>query len=127
MEWRYVIEGRPRSAKNSTQICVNRKTGQRFVRKSKAAGQWQDDAIRQLAQQRGRAKTLRGPVFVDYTVFQTADVADIDNLESALFDALKKARVIEDDKLITDHAGRKRIDRARPRFEIVIREVRDVA
>ncbi len=90
---------------------------------SDAAKKWQVDAIRQLTDQRkGKNRTtLRGPVFVEYRAYQTADIRDIDNIESALFDALKKALVIEDDKLIVDHRGRKFVSDT-PRIEIEIGE-----
>lgn len=123
----YVIEGRPVSGKNHTEIVLNRKTGKRFVRIGKRAREWQVDAIRQLVEQRGRRSTLRSPVYVEYVAYQTSDLADIDNLESALFDALKKALVIEDDKLIQDHRGRKAIDSLRPRFEITVRPLSEAA
>lgn len=123
----YCIEGRPVSGKNSTQIRVNRKTGGRFVTTSEAAKGWQAEAIAQLCNQRGRTRTIYGPVFVEYVAYQTADVCDIDNMESALFDALKKARVIEDDKLIQDHRGRKAIDTARPRIEVTVSAITEAA
>lgn len=123
----YVIDGRPVSGKNHTEIAINRATGQRFVRIGKRARQWQADAIRQLVEQRGRRRTFREPVYVEYIAYQTSDIADIDNLEAALFDALKKALVIEDDRLIHDHRGRKAIDALRPRFEVMIRKLGEAA
>jgi hypothetical protein len=63
----YVIEGRPVSGKNHTEIAFNRKTGKRFVRIGKNARNWQADAIRQLVFQRGRRRTLRAPVYVGST------------------------------------------------------------
>ena len=123
----YCIHGQPVSGKNSTQIRVNRKTGGRFVTTSDAAKTWQMEAVRQLVDQRGRTRTIYGPAYVEYVAYQTADTRDIDNMESALFDALKKARVIEDDKLIVDHRGRKAIDRENPRIEVTVRAIPDAA
>jgi Holliday junction resolvase RusA-like endonuclease len=116
----YVIEGRPRSGKNHTKRVYSRRLKRTITVISDAAAAWQLDAVRQISQQRGRAPTLHGPVYVEYTAFQSVDIADIDNMESALFDAIKKAGLIEDDKLIVDHRGRKAIDAMRPRFEFTI-------
>lgn len=116
----YTIEGIPISGKNSSQIAFNRKTGKTFVRSSKAAKAWQIEAIAQLSEQRGRQKTIDGPVYVEYTAYQPWDRCDIDNMEASLFDALKKALVIRDDKAIVDHRGRKAVDKARPRFEVTV-------
>lgn len=118
----FTINGVPVSGKNSQRIAVNRRTGQRFTLKSKAAAAWQQNAIAQLTQQRTgkRRHTLAGPVYVEYVAYQATDRCDIDNIEAALFDALRKAQVIEDDKLIVDHHGRKAIDRANPRIEVTV-------
>lgn len=113
------------SGKNHMAIRKNRKTGGRFIALGDVALGWQHEAIRQLVEQRGRTRTIYGPAYVEYVAYQTADVCDIDNMESALFDALKKARVIEDDKLITDHRGRKLIDRERPRIEVTVHAITD--
>ncbi len=120
----FCIEGNPVSGKNSVRIMQNRKTGNRFVTKSKAAASWQTSAIAQLTEQRkGKQRlTLRGPVFVEYRAYQKWDSCDIDNIEAALFDALKKAGVIEDDKMIVDHRGRKFVDAEKPRIEIELCE-----
>ena len=121
----FCITGVPVSGKNSTRIRINRKTGARFVSKSKAATEWQQSAIAQLTEQRKgtNRKTLRGNLYVEYRAYQKWDRCDIDNIESALFDALKKAKVIEDDKLIIDHRGRKFVDSENPRIEIELLEV----
>lgn len=120
--YRYVIEGTPVSGKNHMQPMVNRKTGKRFMKIGKVAQTWQDDAIRQLSEQRTneRRRTIDGTVYVEYIAYQPFDRCDIDNMESALFDALKKALVIRDDKLIVDHRGRKAVDKHRPRFEVIV-------
>jgi Holliday junction resolvase RusA-like endonuclease len=114
----YVIDGRPVSGKNHTKRVW--RGGRQYTVKSDAAAAWQVDAVAQLVKQRGRRPTLRSPVYVEYVAYQSADVCDIDNMESALFDALKKALIIADDALIHDHRGRKAIDRARPRFEVTV-------
>lgn len=114
----FVIEGRPRSGKNHMQPIWR---GKRMILvKSDAAAEWQASAVQQLVKQRGKRPTLRGPVYVEYTAYQTADVADLDNISSALFDALAKALVIEDDKLIVRQLGMKAIDRQNPRIEVLV-------
>jgi Holliday junction resolvase RusA-like endonuclease len=116
----YVIEGRPVSGKNSQRIAVNRETGNRFTLKSKAATAWNATATRQLIEQRGRRRKLAGALYVEYTAYQTADICDLDNITSALFDALKGI-VIEDDSMIVEYRARKAIDRVRPRIEVSVR------
>jgi Holliday junction resolvase RusA-like endonuclease len=125
----FVIMGNPVSGKNSTQILLNKKTGSRFVKKSKAASAWQDEAIAQLTDQRKgkNRKTLRGALYVEYRAYQKWDACDIDNIEAALFDALKKAGVIEDDKNIVDHRGQKFVCKDSPRIEIEILEIGEAA
>lgn len=118
----FTIQGVPVSGKNHMRPMVNRKTGKRFMKIGKVAEAWQVEAIRQLAEQRlaRRLKTMDGPLYVEYVAYQPWDRCDIDNMESALFDALKKALVIRDDSLIQDHRGRKAVDADNPRFEIFI-------
>ena len=116
----YSILGEPVSGKNHMQIRRNHRTGGRFIAIGDAAASWQVEAVSQLVRQRGRRPTIRGPVYVDYTAYQRTDRRDVDNIESALFDALAKARVIEDDLLIVDHRGRKAVDAARPRIEVSV-------
>ena len=120
----FCIAGVPVSGKNSSRIMFNKKTKSRFVIKSKAAAAWQADAIRQLTEQRKgtNRNTLRGNIYVEYRAYQKSDRCDIDNIEAALFDALKKAKVIEDDKNIVDHRGQKFISE-NPRIEIELLEV----
>lgn len=121
----YVIDGRPRSGKNHTQRVFSRKRGAFITVKSEASAAWQFEAIRQLSAQRleRRSATILGPVYVEYIAYQSADVADIDNIECALFDAIAKAGLIANDKNIVDHRGRKAIDRERPRIEVTVTEI----
>lgn len=116
----YVIEGVPRSGKNSTRQAVNRRTGRRFVLKSKAATEWLSSAEAQLIVQRGRRRPLAGPVQVELVAYQRADVCDVDNIASLVLDGLKGI-VIEDDKAVRVLIAHKLIDRVRPRVEVTIR------
>lgn len=115
----YVIDGIPRSGKNSTRQAVNRRTGRRFTLKSKAATAWLADATRQLVEQHGRRRKFTGPLRVHVECYQRADVCDGDNMQSLAWDALKGI-VIEDDKQFVKWSGGKQVDRVRPRVEITV-------
>jgi Holliday junction resolvase RusA-like endonuclease len=117
MKYEYVITGIPRSGKNSQQIM---RAGQRrFVRKSKAASQWLDDAFRQLKEQMGRRGALDGKVRVDIVLYQPSDRCDLDNMVSLVYDALK-GTVIGDDKHIVCGWNEKRVDKGNPRTEVTV-------
>jgi Holliday junction resolvase RusA-like endonuclease len=118
----YVIEGVPRSGKNSQRQAVNRRTGRRFVLKSKAASAWLDAAEAQLLVQRGKRKPLGGPLAIHVACYQRADVCDGDNMQALVWDALK-GLIVEDDKQFVEWSGAKDIDRVRPRVEVTIRQL----
>ena len=100
MSAHYVITGEPVSGKNHMQIRYNRRTKSRYVTKSDAASAWQISAVEQLLEQRGRRKTLRSEVSAELHVYQKNSRRDLDNVVSAVFDALTKAGLIEDDRQI---------------------------
>lgn len=118
---KYVVEGIPRSGKNSQRIAVNRATGKRFTLKSKAAKAWQTSAFAQLVTQRGRRKLVLGPCAVQLDIYQRADLCDIDNVTSLVLDSLNGV-IIGDDSDVVELVARKYIDRARPRVEILVTE-----
>jgi Holliday junction resolvase RusA-like endonuclease len=115
----YVIEGIPRSGKNSMRMMVNRRTGSRFVKKSKAATEWLAEATRQLIEQRGRRRKLDGPLVVEMDAYQKSDVCDLDNMIALCLDGLKGV-VIEDDSTVCRIVANKAIDKQRPRIEVRI-------
>lgn len=115
----YTILGIPRSGKNSTRQCVNKRTGRRFTMKSKAATEWLASATAQLIEQRGRRRKLDGPLSIHVACYQRADVCDLDNMQSLAWDALK-GLVVEDDSLFVRCSAEKHIDRANPRVEITL-------
>lgn len=127
MTHRYVIQGEPVSGKNSQQIRFNRRTGARYITKSDAAAGWQVDAVAQLVKQRGRRKTMQGAVRVEFVAWQRSKTRDLDNIAAALFDALKKARVIGDDAQITELAARKYTDPEDPCIEITLTPAQETA
>lgn len=118
----FIIDGEPVSAKNSQQIRHNRH-GRPFIAKSDAAAEWQLNAIGQLSVQRtrGRLATIRGDCAVSFTAYQRQK-RDIDNIASALFDALKKAKVIGDDMDITKIKDAEKITdpECEPRIEVTV-------
>lgn len=74
---------------------------------------------KQAYDQRGRGPMLRGPVRADAVYYQRANVCDGDNMESAMWDAIKTV-LIEDDKHIVAWSGIKLVDRANPRIEVTL-------
>lgn len=122
----YVVTGEPRSGKNSQRI-VKRPNGQRFTIKSKAAAEWLAEARSQLAEQRGVMKPIASAVRVDVIVYQKRDACDGDNVQSLAWDALVHARILDDDKYITEWSGEKHVDRACPRVEITVTPIPEAA
>jgi Holliday junction resolvase RusA-like endonuclease len=122
-----VIEGSPRTKKNGLRRI---KRGRRvFTVPSAAHEAWEAIAVPQL--QRG----LQRYAYPDYDwnrrvnmsaqVFRDRDVGDLLNFLAAVSDALERAGVVADDKLIVSVDGsRLRLDRKRPRVEIELTEAR---
>lgn len=124
---KFVILGRPVTKKNSVRI-ARTKAGQPFVMPSKQASRWQRDAaIELLRQYRNGYKCQAGvaaftqPVNLCALVYRDRNVGDLDNYIAAICDALEKAGIVANDKLIQGHDGsRLLIDRVRPRVEITL-------
>ena len=114
----YVIDGIPRSGKNSQQI-LRAGNGRRFVRKSKAATAWLASAEAQLLEQGAKRHHFAGKVRVTMLAYQRADICDIDNIASLVLDALK-GRAMGDDSEVVLLVAAKDIDRVRPRVEITL-------
>jgi Holliday junction resolvase RusA-like endonuclease len=120
----YTIPGTPRSGKNSQRI-VQKKTGGRFLLKSKAAAHWMVDAIGAIARQGRPRRPLTVPCEVTLTIYQRSDTPDADNVMSLVWDALVRGGVIADDALISRggfvrHLG---YPPAEHRVEVTIRAV----
>lgn len=124
---RLVILGAPRTKKNSLRRL---KRGKRvFTVPSLAHEQWEAVAVAQLRKQHAYVRTIYGP---DYAAMITTPVnlravvyreragrADLLNYLAAISDALERAGVLEDDRLVASLDGsRLMLDRARPRVEI---------
>lgn len=70
-----------------------------------------------------RGRQLRGPSLeLQYIVyFPDRRRRDVDNAAKQICDSLTRCGAIEDDSLITDIHGHKRVDKANPRTIIVVR------
>jgi Holliday junction resolvase RusA-like endonuclease len=117
----FTIFGSPRTKKTSQRIFRNRRTGSRFVMQSAQSVAWENDAALQLnSQWRGRS-AVAVPMTMAATFYRTRRTGDLSNFIGALCDALQKARVVSNDKLIDSFDGcRLDIDRARPRVEVTL-------
>ena len=128
---KFTIEGAPRTKKNGMRI-VKTRSRARLIQ-SRAAMKWADDAILQLRSQLHRTVThidyKRGIVAAGGTtitpqnmravVYRDRAVGDLLNFLAAISDALERAGVVSDDKLIVSVDGsRLALDRKRPRVEI---------
>jgi len=141
---RFVIEGPPRTAKNSQQIARTRR-GTPFVTKGHVARDWQRDAVRQLTKQypqqvagtkletgavcikvdrkRGIVtwfyNVVTAPVNLRALIYRDKRTGDTVGYLQAICDALEAAHVIANDKQIETFDGsRPLVDRERPRVEI---------
>jgi Holliday junction resolvase RusA-like endonuclease len=120
----FCVFGIPRSGKNSQRQFVNKRTGARFSVKSKAAAGWLAEAVAQLTAQRGRAEAITGACMVSVDVYHKLPLStfDSDNVVNLVYDALKHAHVIADDKaaIVRQGASMAYVDKANPRVEITI-------
>lgn len=120
-ELRLVIPGCPPSVGTySRHRIVVPRAGKPFVQiypTDEAKAWWDTVAVINQGRQ------LRGPSLeLQYIVYlPDRRRRDIDNFAKCLCDALTKCGAIEDDSLITDIHGHKRIDAANPRTVIVVK------
>ena len=122
MTYRYLIPEIPRSKKNSQQICINRKTGRRFVRQSDQYNDFETAASYYL--QPKPKKPIDYPVTVKCTFWMpTLRKVDKSNLEAAIHDILVKYGILDDDNrdvLASTDGSRVYYDKTNPRVEIEI-------
>lgn len=123
----FVIEGRPVTKKNSPRI-LRSKVGRPFVAPSAQSQRWQRDAAIEMLRTRRRAgwtKAYDVPVNLRALIYRDRDVGDLDNYIALICDTLEDGGIVTDDKLVRAHDGsRLLIDRARPRVEITITELK---
>jgi Holliday junction resolvase RusA-like endonuclease len=95
----FEISGRVASAKNSTKRF---RAGTRTITvKSDAAQAWHERAVAELLQQRPTMRPIDTPVAISvrfYGPVAHPHSVDGDNGEGAIFDALRKAKILADDK-----------------------------
>lgn len=118
----FVVTGIPRSGKNSQRQVINKRTGGRFTIKSKAAAEWLESAVTQLLQQ--RPPRIHGACLVSLDIYHALPLTswDKDNVTSLVYDALKHAGVLVDDKAAIARQGAQMtyVDKGAPRVEITV-------
>lgn len=123
MTKRIVLNGDPRTKKNSQRIVVA-PNGSRFIKPSAQYEQYEKACLWQL---KGKRWGLQGPLNVKAVYYMaTRRRVDLCNLLEATCDILVKAGVIVDDNssVVAAHDGsRVRYDKENPRVEITIEGV----
>lgn len=116
-----VIQGQPRTKKNSSQIAF--RGNKRVILPSKAFQAYEKVALMQLA----RVQAVHGPISVmcRYFLQNRAHWPDLVGLLQATSDILQAAGVIDDDKYIVNYDGSiiAGLDKGNPRVEIVIHQI----
>jgi len=126
---RFLIEGAPRTKKNHQRII--RVKGRPVIAQAHTADAWEQTAILQLRAQRpkgmgGGMPTFMTDVNARVLVYRDRAVGDLGNYLAAVCDALERAQVVENDRLIGGFDGsRLLVDRARPRVEIDLTPLTD--
>lgn len=127
MTYKYLIPEIPRSKKNSQQICVNRKTGRRFVRQSEQYNDFETASAYFL--QPKPKKPIDYPVTVRCLFYMpTRRRVDKSNLEAAIHDILTKYDIIADDNrdiVASTDGSRVYYDKENPRVEIEISPLKE--
>lgn len=116
-----VIQGQPRTKKNSSQIAF--KGNKRVILPSKAFKAYEKVALMQLA----RVQAVHGPISVlcRYYLQDRKSWPDLVGLLQATSDILQAAKVIDDDKYIVNYDGSMiaGLDKNNPRVEIIIHQI----
>lgn len=116
-----VIQGQPRTKKNSSRIALI--NNRHVLLPSKAYKAYEKVALMQLA----RVQAVHGPVSVlcRYYLQNRAHWPDLVGLLQATSDILQAAGVIDDDKYIVNYDGSMiaGLDKNNPRVEIIIHQI----
>lgn len=128
---RIVIQGDPRTKKNSEKIHINRKTKKPFVTPSDAYKLYESNAAWQIWQQWRNVTPIEDRVNVKCLFYmQTRRVVDLPNLLNSVDDILVRFRVLRDDnsRIVAGHDGSRVLyDKDNPRVEIEITEMKENA
>lgn len=124
MVYKAIIPLNPVTKKNNQQICINKKTGKRFVKQSKRYEEYEEVAGYFLKRPE---KPIDYPVNLT-CVFYRADkrLVDVSNLIEAIQDILVECSVLKDDNhtIVAGLDGcRVEYDKENPRTEIFITEI----
>lgn len=106
------ISGRPVVLKNSKQIIVVK--GRRIIKSNPRVEAYQHRAIQELVEQWGSRDTITSPVGLRLTAYlgashDSGNLPDLSNLYQCPEDLLQSADIIEDDRLIENHDGSRRV------------------
>lgn len=113
------VTGIPRTKKNSAEIAMNRRTGQRLLATSPAYKRWAAAACEQVRAL--KLAPIHEPVNVTAHIYRSRRTGDLDNYLNAVGDMLETAGLLVNDDDIHGWDGSRRyIDRANPRVEITI-------
>lgn len=119
---KFTIPFSPVTKKNSQQICINRKTGKRFISQSEQYKAYERASC--LALNGSYRKNIDFPINLAATFFMpTQRRVDLVNLIEALQDVLVKAGVLADDNssiVVSTDGSRVALDRRNPRTEVEI-------
>lgn len=122
---KYIIRMPPVTKKNHQQICIDPRTGKRFVRPSTVYTRYENAAVQCLIPKPD--KPLAGRYCVTCLYYMpTLRRVDLSNLLECTHDVLVTAGILEDDnsRIIASVDGsRVLLDRQNPRTEIFIEEM----
>jgi Holliday junction resolvase RusA-like endonuclease len=118
--WYYLIDAAvPRTKKNHARI-VRRKDGTPFVIQAKTSVAWEKAAVLQLQSQR-RSPPITTPVNLRALVYREKRIGDLGGFLAAICDALERASIVENDRLILGFDGSRLLhDKVRPRVELYL-------
>jgi Holliday junction resolvase RusA-like endonuclease len=119
---RFVIPGEPVTKKTNQRV-FKRSGGGHFLVPSKKTVSWTALAIACIQHQWQSNIDVQwvGPIHVRALFYRSKNFSDLDNLCSAVGDALQRSGAIANDKLIHSWDGsRKLIDKLNPRVEVEV-------
>lgn len=107
---------------NKSRVSFTGADGKAKTVKTKEASDWAASMDNQLREQWGRMLPVECEVFVIMDFYFTSARPDYNNTSKAVEDALEKAGIVCNDRLIRRGTITKHVDRNRPRVEVVIYE-----